>query len=113
MSGFGHEILVNVFKKDVLDKKYSKPMLLVTISVLAVVLFFLSQSDPKVSFMEGDVNEQIALLIGLCGMSFVLVIVIPSKFRMGRVYYCKTVLTNKWEYDEFMRTKSKKEDWKR
>lgn len=114
MGDYGHERLIDVFKREQIDKKYSKIILFILCSTLVSCVYVFSLGDSEITFLEGDIYELIGILIALIlGTPATLMMIKPTWFKIGETYYCKTVITNKWEYDDFKRSKSKKEDWKR
>ena len=101
MSGYGHEDVVKIVRVEKLKKQYQKPVLIVIAIVFAVMIFIIydettSQQVDTVSGLPLSRTIGFIMVIPLLIIGFR-----PTWLRVGDVYYFKTILTTKWDYDQY------------
>ncbi len=101
MSGYGHEDVVKIARVEKLKKQYQKPFFIGIgiVFVLMVVIIFDKGISEQVNIISGF---SISRIIGyIMAIPLLIIAFRPTWLRVGDVYYTKTVLTTKWDYDQY------------
>ena len=101
MSGYGHEDVVKIKKVQRLKKQYHKPFFIVIGITFAIMIFIIF--DEEASLVVDDiVGFPISRYLGyIIAIPLLIVQFKPTWFRVGDVFYFKTILTDKWNYDQY------------
>lgn len=101
MSGYGHEDVVKISRVEKLKKQYRKPFFIGMgiVFVLMIIIIY----DKGVSVQADTITGfPISRTIGyIMAIPLLIIAFRPTWLRVGDVYYTKTILTTKWDYDQY------------
>lgn len=105
MSGYGHENVIKVARVEIIKKEYRKIAIPIAFSGLVIVItkLLLDLEFPEEFNPIKTIIHMIIIVTPL-----LLVSMKPTWIKIGEVTYQKTVLTSKWDYDEYKRGEGRK-----
>jgi len=106
------EVIVDIDRIETMKKQYTRKYTLLVLGLIGLGLSTIILSEDEMGLDSvfdyvGVVIFSLGLILSMIGLFK------PSLLKIADFDYHKTVLTNKWEYDDFKKSDSKKEDWKR
>ncbi len=101
MSGYGHEDVVKITRNEKLKKQYQKPVLIL-FGIVFVAMIFIIFYEPASKEINEMVGFQLSRTMGyIMAIPLLIIGFRPTWFRMGDVFFFKTVLTTRWDYDQY------------
>ncbi len=101
MSNYGHEDVVKISRVEKLKPHYRKPFFFgfFIIFVLMIIVIWDKTISEYVDTISG---LPISRIIGyIMAIPLLIIAFRPTWIRVGDVFYQKTVLTTKWDYDQY------------
>ncbi len=101
MSDYGHEEVVKISRVERLKKPYRKPFFIGIgiLFVLMIIIIFdkgISQQADTISGLP--ISRTIGYIMAI---PLLIIAFRPTWLRVGDIFYFKTVLTTKWDYDQY------------
>ena len=101
MSGYGHEDVVKITRTEKLKKRYQK-LIMFIFAAMFVIMIIIIYYPPVSETVDGFSGFPISRTIGfIMAVPLLIIGFRPTWFRIGDVFYFKTVLTTKWDYDQY------------
>lgn len=106
------EVIVNIDRIETIRKEHTVKIALLIVGLMSIGIVIMHLSKGETMF--DSIFDYIGFVIFISGLSFLGICATkPSLLKIADFDYHKTILTNKWEYDDFKKSNSEKEDWKR
>ena len=101
MSDYGHEDVVKITRNEKLKKQYRKPFFVGTgilFVVMIIIIFDKGISEQTDTFSGLPISRTIGYIMAI---PLLIIAFRPTWLRVGDIFYFKTVLTTKWDYDQY------------